>query len=335
MKRIVGLVLGIAGLLCLVVAAGLVLGFPQLIRLPDQGSLPTAVLDAPGATVMQMGSGTPQAAQADLRSTIKMRADGRTDDGAVIWDATQETVQSGAATPLSATRSRIALDDRTGAAVQWSGQCLADQPAPCQPGNVRYSGQLYAFPFGTEQKTYQFFDLTVRAALPISYKGTETVNGLRTYRFEQTVPVQQWNLDPQLRDSFAATLPAEAKMLAIVASMRYQSTRTVWVEPVTGSIINYREHVQRHIVHPYGPPMLVLDANFEYTKQTQAEIAAEVTDGTDAIRVLRWYLPAGLAVVGLIVLAVGLLLFRRPRRAGGAGDSGGAPSEPVAATSDA
>ncbi len=313
MKRIVGLILGIAGLLCLVAAAVLLLVTPQIIRLPDQGNLPTAVLEAPGATVMQMGSGTPQAAQMDLRSTIRMRADGKTGDGAVIWHASQETVVPGTATPLSTMQGRIALDAHSGAGVQWSGECLADQPAPCQPGNVRYSGQLYAFPFGTEKKTYRFFDMTVRAALPIAYTGTETVNGLRTYRFEQTVPAQQWNLDPPLRDSFAATLPPEAKMMAIVASMRYQSSRTVWVEPVTGSIVNYREHVQRDIVHPFGPPIKVLDATFQYTEQTRAEIASEASDGIAVIRVLRSYLPIGLAVAGLVLLVVGLLLLRRSR----------------------
>ena len=57
----------------------------------------------------------------------------------------------------------------------WAGQCLAEQPAPCQPGNVQFAGQLYQFPFGTEKKTYKFFDTTVRAALPIDYRGTDTV----------------------------------------------------------------------------------------------------------------------------------------------------------------
>ena len=318
MKRILGLVLGIGGLLCLVAAAVLLLMTPQLIRLPDQGSLPTAVLEAPGATVMQPGASSAQAAKGDLRITTRMRADGKTDDGAVIWVASQETVLSGAATPISVMQGKIALDARSGAGVEWSGECLADQPAPCQPGNVRYSGQLYAFPFGTEKKTYKFFDTTVRASLPIDYRGTDTVNGLRTYRFEQTIPVQQWNLDPQSQAALEATLPKEAKFVAQLASMRYQSSRTVWVEPVTGSIVDYREHVQREIVLPFDQPSIpVLDATFQYTEQTRAEIAAEASDGIDAIRVLRTQLPAGLAVLGAVLLLAGLLLLLLSRRSRG------------------
>jgi hypothetical protein len=318
MKRILGLILGLAGLLCLVAAAVLVLATPQFIRLPDQGDLPTAVLEAPGATVMQPGTGSSQAAKGDLRITTRMRADGKTDDGAVIWNASQETVLSGAATPISVMQGRIALDARSGAGVEWSGECLADQPAPCQAGNVRYSGQLYAFPFGTEKKTYKFFDTTVRAALPIDYRGTDTVKGLRTYRFEQTIPVQQWNLDPQTRAALEASLPQEAKFVAQLASMRYQSNRTVWVEPVTGSIVDYREHVQREIVMPFNQPSVpVLDATFQYTEQTRTEIAAEASDGIAAIRVLRSQLPIGLTVVGIVLLAAGLpllVLSRRSRR---------------------
>lgn len=313
MKRIVGLLLGIAGLLCLVAAAVLLLVTPQFIRLPDRGTLPTAVLEAPKARVMQPGTGSQQASQVDLRSTIRMQADGKTDDGAVIWKASQETVLPGATTPVSASESRVALDARSGAGVQWSGQCMADQPAPCQAGNVKYTGQLYAFPFGTEKKTYQFFDTTLRAALPIAYVKDETVNGLDTYRFYQAVPDQQSSLDAETLASLTASLPPEARDAVAGATMHYQSSRTVWVEPVTGSIINYRERVQRFIQLPVGYRIPLLDADFQYTPQTQTEIAAEASDGKTVIRILRWYLPAGLVVLGLIALVVGLLLVRRSR----------------------
>ena len=56
--------------------------WPSLL-LVSPGHLPTAVLEAPGATVMQPGTGSSQAAKGDLRITTRMRADGKTDDGAV------------------------------------------------------------------------------------------------------------------------------------------------------------------------------------------------------------------------------------------------------------
>lgn len=312
MKRLFGILLSIVGLLSLIAAVALLLIAPQLIRLPDRGELPTAVLEAKGATVMQTGTGIPQSTQADLRTTIRIQSDGKTGD-AVIWSSSEETVIAAAGTPLSASQSRIAMDARSGAAVAWAGQCLAEQPAPCQPGNVQFAGQLYQFPIGTEKKTHQFFDTTMRAALPIAYRGTETVNGLSTYRFEQAVPEQLSELDPQLLAAMTATLPPAMKEAATGAKIGYQSTRTLWVEPATGSIVNYREQMQRSVVLPIGQRIPLLSADFQYTAQTRAEIAGEASDARTVIRVLRWYLPAGLAVLGLACLAIGLLLVRRRR----------------------
>jgi hypothetical protein len=300
MKRIVGPILSVVGLLCIVAAATVFLAAPRFIRLPSEGTMPTVVLEAPGATLMQEGAQLGQAQPTDLRTTTKTRGDGTTDDGAVIWDVTQETVVVASGTPISATESRIALDPRTGAAVDWSGQCLSTKPAPCQPGNVKYAGQLYQFPFNTEKKTYQFFDLTLKTALPITYRGTELVNGLHTYRFVQTLPDQRTTPDPQMLAALTAALPADLRPAE--AAVLVQGSRTAWVEPITGSIVNYREHTRQSIVLPAGLTIPLVDADFQYTAPTRADIAAEASDGIATIRLVRWYLPAGLILVGLVAL---------------------------------
>jgi hypothetical protein len=315
-KRLFGILLSIVGLLGLIAAVVLLLVAPQLIRLPDRGSLPTTVLEAKGATVMQAGPGTPQAVQTDLRTTIKVKADGRTGD-AVVWSASEETVVAATGTPLSASQTRIALDDQSGAAVPWSGQCLSEPPAPCTPGNVQFAGQLYQFPIGTEKTDHQFFDTTLRTALPIAYQGTEDVNGLSTYRFEQAVPEQQSAPDPQLLAALTAGLPPALKEAAAGAKIGYQTTRTVWVEPATGAIVNYREQMRRAVVLPIGQRIPLLTADFQYTEQTRTDLVGEASDARAVIRAVRWYLPAGLAVFGLVCLLIGLLLMRRRRTPSG------------------
>ncbi len=68
-------------------------------------------------------------------------------------------------------------------------QLLRREPwTACPPGT---RGCRYKFPFGTEKKTYQFFDTTAKKAYPMTYKGSEQIQGLTVYRFEQPVgPVQ-------------------------------------------------------------------------------------------------------------------------------------------------
>ena len=54
-----------------------------------------------------------------------------------------------------------------------------------------HEGLVLKFPFGTEKKTYQFWDTTLRKAFPIEFKGETKLNGLKVYVFEQDIPKQE------------------------------------------------------------------------------------------------------------------------------------------------
>ena len=108
--------------------------------------------------------------------------------------------------PLSFVQERVVLDARTGEAVRWnpsgddnSGEYIATtlekadrlKPDPTSPLFKGHEGLVLKFPFGTEKKTYQFWDTTLRKAFPITYKDTTELDGLKVYVFEQDIPKQE------------------------------------------------------------------------------------------------------------------------------------------------
>jgi hypothetical protein len=329
-KRVVGAVLLGTGLVILATGAvSSLVVTPMVAKLPTGGELPTTVLDAPNATFVhaKLVDNAPKVelAHANLRATTTIQPvpaataaqAGAVPANAVVWTVAQQVNRTDTGEPVSGSQTRIALDRGTGAAVTWGGQCYADQVAQtCQPGAVTFTGQLYAFPFNTRKKAYQYFDSTLRTALPIEYQGTETVNGLATYRFTQTVPETRLELDPQLLATvLAAMAPAGGGAPAPSnVSMQYSSTRTLWVEPVTGSIVDYEEKQRRTLALGPGVQFDLLNATFRYTPETRRAVADEAGRGRTIIQTLRWYGPAGLGGLGLLLVVLGIVLVRRRAR---------------------
>lgn len=323
-RRVAGLTLLGAGVV-LVAAAG-VTAFvvaPRLAGIPNDYKPPDTVLEAPGATFLQikMTGATPsvQFGHATLVSTTTItpapsaspHVSGNLQGHTVIWNVFQSTKRADTGELVSGTESHLALDRSLGSAVDWAGQCYTDHQTQqsCTPGDVRYSGQQYAFPFGTRKQTYRYFDSVLMTALPIEFQGTETVKGLTTYRFEQVVPEQKLPVPA-----------AQAAMLALLApgtrgaTITYSDTRTVWVEPTTGSIVDYQEQQQRLLVPDGAGPVPLLSATFRYTAATQAAIVKAASDGRSQLLLTGRYLPIGLVLLGVAGLLVGLVLVRSPRR---------------------
>ncbi|MEJ3746745.1 DUF3068 domain-containing protein [Actinomycetes bacterium KLBMP 9797] len=325
MKRTVGgAALFGGGLFLIVVAAALALVItPLLSKLPFDLDPPETTLEAPDATFVQakMVNGAPQIGvergallattgiQPDLGASAELT--GALANEAVVWNVYQNIRRAGTDELISASESRIALDRKTGAAADWSGQCFTDQEdQPCQGGNISYGGQLYAFPFGTEKTTYQYFDSVLKTTLPLAYRGTDTVEGLTAYRFEQAVPEQPATMDSEL----VSTLLAIFAPGATSGTVQYRASRTIWVEPVTGSIVDYREQQHRVLVSDTGVRTTLLDAEFRYTPETRATVADKAGAGRSSLRLLGWYAPIGLTVLGVALLVFGFFLVRPARR---------------------
>jgi hypothetical protein len=261
-----------------------------------------------------------------LRATTGIKPDyqaaadlnGKLAGNTLIWNVYQASDWVDANAPINRSESRIALDRVSGAAVPWSGQCYNDvkvdksDNAGCKPGNIEFTGQLYLFPFGTQKKTYQYYDGSLRKALPMTYQGEEKFDGLPTYRFQQVVPQQDLPTDAETMSGLLGFLAPWGKS----ATMSYQATRTMWVEPMTGAIVGYKEQQHRELIPDTGSSVTILDATFQYNQATLKAVGDQTKDGRFQLLLLGRYLPIGLLVVGLVAALFGYLVTRRATAAG-------------------
>ncbi|BEL08355.1 DUF3068 domain-containing protein [Actinoplanes sichuanensis] len=324
MRRITGTALFGLGILCLLFAMALAwVIVPSQRKVPLDLVPPDVVVETANASFVQaktLPNGTPQVVveNAGLRSTTGIKPDfaaaAGLDGETLVWNVYHSTRRIDTDEMINSAESRVALDRTTGEAVPWEGQCHVEEPVPCTPGNVSFSGHLYLFPFGTEKTTYQYWDSTLGKALPLEYQAEEDYNDLPTYRFQQVVPEQPAPMNP---DSLGALLAFLAPG-ASDGTISYRATRTLWIEPQTGAIVGYREQQHRELVPNLGERVVIFDADLQYDQATLDAVGKQASDGRSQLLLLGVYVPIGLAFLGLVLIAVGLLLAR-----GGSSPRGG------------
>ena len=197
-------------------------------------------------------------------------------------------------TDISAGQERFAIDRDSGLAVpDPKGKEQVDKDI--NNDKAKHSGLILKFPIGTEKKSYPFWDAHIRSSEhAMEYRGEETIAGLKTYRFEQSIP-----------DTVLPEQEPEA---------HYISHRTVWVDPATGVIVKGEQQVNITAGSASDTNRTtVLDGTFTFTPENIADSAKRAKDGKSTITLLRVTLPVLLLIIGLLVLAAGLLLtLRRP-----------------------
>lgn len=315
--RAIGAVLFGLGALLLVFAAGLAfIVAPAVTKLPYDLERSVSVAEAPGARFLQIkkvGDNVEiKVHQADLRSTIavqpnaKATADltGDLDSTAVVWTVGQTVDRTDLNERVSAYAAELAVDRVSGEGVFWNGQWIDETG---ERDTVLFAGQVYKFPFNTKKKEYRIYDRDLREALPARYKGTERIQGLETYRFEQVIADQEQKVDDQRMAALLGTFAPGATAGKIV----YSNTRTVWVEPLTGSYLKVQEVQHKTLVPDSGSETVLLDATFEYTKDTVNASVERARKTRLQLQAIGLYLPIGLAILGLIAVVGGVLLARR------------------------
>ena len=153
---------------------------------------------------------------------------------------------------------------------------------------TKHEGLSYKFPFGTEKKTYQFFDTTAKKAYPMTYKGSRQIQGLTVYRFEQPVgPVQigESEVPGNLVGSTAAP--------SVTAPRFYDNLRTVWVEPVSGVIVKGQEKQHQVFRDAAGADAVTLiDVTLTFNEKTQKQQADLAKDARSKKALRRHLGPA-------------------------------------------
>jgi hypothetical protein len=115
----------------------------------------------------------------------------------------------------------------------------------------------------------------------------------------------------EVADSSLAVLIGTFAPTAKSGDVLYNNVREVWVDPVTGSFIKVREQPHQTFKPDVGSPVDLLDADFTYTPDTIKNSAQSAKDNGFQLGLIKLYLPIAAALVGLILLVVGVLMLRK------------------------
>ena len=273
--------------------------------------------DVPLAFQQQITVESPSNAEVvtlQVGSTLR-RTDKQQDNGLLLAMVDTVTMDRSSAMAVSS-------ESNPGGAVQKPRAIEDDQP----PTNIAlpHDGLTYRFPFDTEKKTYPLFDPIAQKAYDANYDGEEDVNGLTTFKFTQNVgydsegnlvePVKYASL---YEDDADAQVTARAALWGvegdpeepITMGRYYAAERTLWVDPVSGTIVKSDEHAY----HYYARDALRPEVTFaDYTVTTNEEsVESQVASArSERDRVALWgrILPITFTAVGLVLLVGGALL---------------------------
>ena len=175
--------------------------------------------------------------------------------------------------------------------------------------SIKHVGLTYKWPFHAKKKTYQFFNPDVGEAAPATYEGTEKINGLKLYKYVAVTPKTE-------QDVFKG-VPGY-----------YVDTRTVWIDPVTGTIVKGNEHQVRSFRGGDLDGKTAVDLNLTFDTATVNYQTHKAKDGRKQIALASFWLPLASLIVGALALVGAVLLLgRRDREPPDAGDA--AQSQPA------
>jgi Porin PorA len=288
--------------------------------------MPTVVVNGSKKTpldlnITQVSSGpaklldptTNQVKDVQLRATRVVKTDSHASDGTnttvfetlcivVVQGSTPNCVKAPDPRLLSVTTDRVTADRRSAESVhvaRYSENVNGDT-------SVKHTGLSYKFPIDTKKKTYQFFQPDVAKAYPAVYKGTSKIRGLTVYKFVS----ETGSVPYKVNGLFDGT---------------YTDTRTVWVEPGTGAIINGTEHQ----VQALSTGQVALDTTLSFEKSAIDSQAKFAKDKIDQLRLAQLWGPLVVGVLGIAALVGAFFLLRRRKPAGGDGEGSprhGAPT---------
>lgn len=179
--------------------------------------------------------------------------------------------------------NKFALDRRKSLPVKDQAKYVSDADL-VEP----YTGVVIKFPFDTEKKSYPYWDGTLGHAVTATYQGEKTIDGLKTYRFEISVPPTQTEVAEGTQGTYAAS-------------------QAVWVDPKTGAFID--QQGQQTITLADGTK--VLDASVNYTKETVKHNVETARSNKRSLWLVGSLAPIGAPILGVVLIAVGVLLLRR------------------------
>jgi len=260
---------------------------PLNLNIPIIGTGPAQVYDA----------ATGQLQNVQLRADRTVRVDSQASDSknVVVDERLCIVIQKNNPPPcvsgsdarlLSYTTHRVAADRKTAEAVndpKYGGNVNGDT-------SIKQVGLTYKWPFHAKKQTYQFFNPDVGQASPATFEGTEKINGLTLYKYV--------SVTPKMEADVGHNIPGY-----------YTDTRTVWIDPVTGTIVKGNEHQIRQFRGGTLDGQTAVDLNLTFDDATVKYQTNKAKDGRNKIELVSFWLPLAGLIVGVLALAGGIFLL--------------------------
>jgi hypothetical protein len=303
MRRVIGLVasglgafLLVSGLLMRFYVAGHVIKFPlneyRITTLAGQHVTyfsPSLLKDVTGVSMR-----VTRTIEGDMAAGASSRA---------VWTQFSYSYDATNGIAYQALTQRSAFDRRTGALIACCGETVGAYTG-------RQSGLAFVWPFGTQQTSYQIFDTTLLKPMPVQYAGQATIDGLPTYRFVEQVPAEQFSTQ-----KLPSSLVGLHGQPTVTLAEYYQATKTYWVDPVTGAVVDTNENQKITLKDSSGVQRLVLfQGDLATTAQSvQSSVRADRTRRA-AVVAITLTAPLGLGLAGAVILAAGAAGVRWRRK---------------------
>lgn len=302
----------IAGIGALLLVFGALVHFYAVPKLavapPDLDS--TTHLSAQDATIFDTGALKPITTDLEVtnRTVGNVKAAKSAPDDTVVW-ASMTTIRSVPdGTVRSQSTSSTAMNDKTAMAVDCCGNFVEESDGTRSP--TKPSGLVYKFPFDSQKKTYQVWESTIGEAVPAHYTGTSSIEGMKVYSYVYEVPATKVGSERLPRSVFGLKGKGDVR-----ADSMYQATVTKYVEPTTGAIVNSIQDVKSWYTAK-GQDLVTSAGKIHYTDAQVSKIVDDYKGQAAMLRLADGFVPWLVMLVGLVMVAFGLVVGRRRRLRG-------------------
>ena len=289
-KVIAGLLLGLGSFLLVAALTVVVWGGDAVKKTP----LDTDSVTNLSGTADKLNPATGEVESLQVKAASVTQADSElSDDDVVVFVSTTCLVIDEGDVPqcvddsddrlVSASSDVFATDRHTAAAV--------NDAAYVPPSAEEKSGLINKWPFDAKKEDYTYWDGLLGEAVDATYDGTETIDGLDTYRYHVLI------------EEVPAVVISDIEGI-------YSQDKYLWIDPTTGAIIKQTQHEVRAL----EDGSTLLDMDLAFTDDQVSTNAADAKDNGSQLGLLTTTLPLIGFIGGSIALLAGLFLLLASRR---------------------
>jgi len=307
MRRLLGPILvGIGAFLVVTGVLARFYAYPALAVAPmDQNSVTR--LSAEGATILDLS--TYKEVETDMSVVNRTVGDVKASEDAggdtIVWAGTT-SYRDQIGNVRSRSAERYAFDAHTGEAVNCCGGF--EETTDGEREEVKRSGQISKYPFGTEKKDYKFWDATLGQAVTTKFVKEDEIDGLKVYEFRYEVPTTTVGTR-----EIPPSLVGESGTEALEVDIQYSTVTQHWVEPTTGVVIDRVSETANTLALDGETLITTSGGTFQYTDKQVKDNVDEYKGKASSLQAVQTTVPVVGIGLGLLLILGGVLIARRNR----------------------